>query len=338
MKEIAGIPWNGYKVISLFSGAGGSSLGYRLAGFKVLWASEFVEAARLIYRANASPRTIIGEKDIRETDPAAVMRELRIAAGDLDILDGSPPCSSFSTSGARQRGWGKEKTYSDTVQRTDDLFFEYVRFVNVMQPKVFVAENVSGLIRGAAQGYFLEILEAMQACGYRVEAKLLDAQWLGVPQRRKRLIFVGVRSDLGHYPVFPSPESDQFSLSHAINDLDPATIDPETDISSYAISKEAARLNPGTWSRKYVSLEKAVLSLPCPTITASISTRGAASVIHPAGRKFSIAELKRICSFPDDFKMSGEWGKDSERLGRAVPPIMMKKIAAAIRDGILAKL
>lgn len=205
MSEIARIKPNGLKVISTFAGGGGSSLGYRMAGFKVLWASEFIDAARDVYQANAAPGTIVDGRDIREVDPVEIMRTVGIAPGELDILDGSPPCLSFSTAGKREAGWGEVKKYSDKAQRTDDLFFEFIRFVRAIRPKVFVAENVSGLVKGTAKGYFIEILREMKACGYRVNAQLLDAQWLGVPQQRQRIIFVGVRDDLGIEPVHPKP-------------------------------------------------------------------------------------------------------------------------------------
>src|SRR5207248_5858022 len=128
-----------------------------------------------------------------------------LTAGEVDVMEGSPPCASFSTAGKRQAGWGQVRPYSDTRQRTDDLFFEFARLVRGVRPKVFVAENVSGLVKGTAKGYFKEILRALKGCGYRVEARLLDAQWLGVPQVRQRIIFVGVREDLGVGPAFPKP-------------------------------------------------------------------------------------------------------------------------------------
>jgi hypothetical protein len=216
MAEIATIEPNGFSVISTFAGCGGSSLGYRMAGFKVLWASEFVDAARTVYEANAAPGTIVDGRDIREVDPLAVLKTLGLKPGDLDVLDGSPPCASFSTAGKRDAHWGEAKKYSDKTQRTDDLFFEFVRFVRAMQPKVFVAENVSGLVKGVAKGYFLNILAAMKSCGYRVEARLLDAQWLGVPQARQRIIFVGVREDLGLAPAHPDPLPYRYSVREAI--------------------------------------------------------------------------------------------------------------------------
>jgi DNA (cytosine-5)-methyltransferase 1 len=370
MSEIARIKPNGLKVISTFAGGGGSSLGYRMAGFKVLWASEFIDAARDVYQANAAPGTIVDGRDIREVDPVEIMRTVGIAPGELDILDGSPPCLSFSTAGKREAGWGEVKKYSDKAQRTDDLFFEFIRFVRAIRPKVFVAENVSGLVKGTAKGYFIEILREMKACGYRVNAQLLDAQWLGVPQQRQRIIFVGVRDDLGIEPVHPKPLPYRYSVRDAIGGLDgrvttkrtrrslddPPTImthnrkgtqseiaiersvERETDISSQAIGREYDKLNPGEQSEKYFSLVRTDENEPCPTVTAAVNS-GIATVTHPTEkRKFSIAELKRICAFPDDAVLTGTYAQQWERLGRAVPPVMMMYIAKEIRDKILLPL
>ena len=149
MQQIARIKPNGFKAISLFAGAGGSSLGYRLSGFRMLWASEFIDAARDVYNANKAPYTIVDGRDIRDVDPSEVVEKIDMKPGEVDLLDGSPPCSSFSAIGKKYKGWGKSKKYSDRAQRTDDLFFEYVRFVRAIQPKVFVAENVAGLVKGA---------------------------------------------------------------------------------------------------------------------------------------------------------------------------------------------
>jgi tRNA (cmo5U34)-methyltransferase len=204
MKEIAALPWNGFNVVSTFSGCGGSSLGYKMAGFRVLWASEFIPAAQETYRAN-HPGTILDTRDIRQVKASDIEAAIGMSGREIDLLDGSPPCASFSTAGKREAGWGTEKKYSDTTQRTDDLFFEFARILKDLQPKTFVAENVSGLVKGSAKGYFIEILKALKECGYRVSVKVLDAQYLGVPQMRQRTIFVGVREDLGVEPRHPSP-------------------------------------------------------------------------------------------------------------------------------------
>ena len=329
MAQINAVESNGFRVASTFSGCGGSSLGYRMAGYKVIWANEFVEAAANTYRANKSHDCILDTRDIRQVEAADL-------PADLDILDGSPPCSSFSMAGKRAENWGKTKIYSDTKQRTDDLFEQYIRLVKGCQPKVFVAENVTGLVRGKAKGYFLQILDQLKSCGYQVRCKILDAQWLGVPQARQRAIFVGVRNDLGKVPSFPKPLPYRYSIAEAFDDLD-AEVEPEASIERFAIGKEWHRVGQGGKSEKYFSLVKPLSSKPSPTITANCrGTRSIASVCHPTEcRKFSIAELKRLCSFPDDFKLTGGYTQQYERLGRAVPPLMMRAIAETIKDQIL---
>jgi len=340
MEEIRALPWNGFNVISTFSGTGGSSLGYRMAGFRVLWASEFIDAARDSYRANAAPYTILDGRDIRQVTGAEILDAIDLKAGELDLLDGSPPCASFSTAGKRAAGWGKVKKYSDKAQRTDDLFFEFSRLLREIRPRTFVAENVAGLVKGVAKGYFLDILGELKACGYRVACKVLDAQWLGVPQARQRTIFVGVRDDLGLDPVHPKPLPYRYSVRDAIPEIaDGRGGGAETDISRYAIGAEWDRIQPGEQSEKYFNLVKPALYLPCPTITQTAGVLGAASVVHPLERrKFTVSELKRICAFPDDFVLTGDYSQSVERLGRAVPPVMMFHIAATVRDEILGRL
>lgn len=335
MKEIGDLEWNGLNVVSTFAGGGGSSTGYRMAGFRVLLANEFVEAARDTYAANCRPGTIVDGRDIREVTATDLLEKIGLEVGELDVFDGSPPCASFSTAGKREKGWGEVKKYSDTEQRADDLFFEYARLVEGLRPKVFVAENVSGLIKGSAKGYFLEILAALEGCGYRVEARLLDAQWLGVPQGRQRLIFIGVRDDLGIDPVFPRPLPYRYTLGDALSGVE-GPVEPESSMEGMAVGKEWSRLRLGGQSEKYFQLVRPSPFKPCPTVTASGGTRSLASVTHPhENRKFSIPELRRVCSFPDDFVLAGTYQQQWERLGRSVPPVMMSHIAATIRDEIL---
>jgi DNA (cytosine-5)-methyltransferase 1 len=372
MSEIAALPHNGYDAISTFSGCGGSSLGYKMAGFRVLYANEFIPAAQETYRANHKG-TILDTRDIRKVQPQDILDTIGKKQGELDLMDGSPPCASFSTAGKREAGWGKVKKYSDTKQRTDDLFFEFTRLLTGVQPKVFVAENVAGLVKGTAKGYFLEILAALKDCGYRVKCKVLDAQWLGVPQTRQRTIFVGVREDLGIDPMHPAPLPYRYTVRDAlpwivscrhdscglegskIYDVgqEPIrtirtptggaatrfTVESEADISRYCTGREWDKLAPGEQSDRYFNLVKAHPDKPVPTICSSHGSGGIASVTHPIEkRKFAIAELKRLCGFPDDFILTGSYAQQWERLGRAVPPVMMSHVATTVRDKILGRL
>jgi DNA (cytosine-5)-methyltransferase 1 len=368
MMEIAAIPWNGFTAASTFSGCGGSSLGYRMAGFRILYANEFIPAAQDSYRANAADYTFLDTRDIRTVQPHDILEKIGLAPGELDLFDGSPPCASFSTAGKREAGWGKVKKYSDSEQRTDDLFFEFARLLRGLQPKTFVAENVSGLVKGTAKGYFLEILRELKSCGYKVGCKVLDAQWLGVPQARQRTIFVGVRNDLSAEPSHPAPLPYRYTIKDALPWIVSAEedtggawgagdvthrpsptiraggvghlyVEAESDISKYCTGKEWGTLKEGEQSDKYFNLVRADRDKPSPTICASHGSPGIASVTHPTERrKFSIAELKRICGFPDDFKLVGTYAQQWERCGRSVPPVMMSHIAAAVRDSILKKI
>ncbi|WP_327385052.1 DNA cytosine methyltransferase [Streptomyces sp. NBC_01207] len=344
MEEIRALPWNGFTAASSFSGCGGSSLGYRLAGFRVGWASEFIPAAQDTYRANAAPHTVLDTRDIREVTGAEILAALGLAVGELDLWDGSPPCASFSTTGKGAAGWGETRKYSDAEQRTDDLFFEYARLIEELQPRTFVAENVSGLIKGAAKGYFKLILARLKAAGYRVEARLLDAARLGVPQARQRLIFVGVRDDLDASPVFPAPLPYAYTVTDAVAGLAaPAglTHDPDTGyrltFAGLTSHDEWLLLRPGQCSRKYLNLVRSHPHKPANTLIATFAPgRGPTHWSEP--RLFTLAELRRFSGFPDDFTLTGTHAQRSERIGRAVPPVMMAHIAGAVRDHVLTPL
>ncbi|MBF8186339.1 DNA cytosine methyltransferase [Nonomuraea sp. K274] len=346
MGEINAIPWNGYTAVSTFSGCGGSSLGYRMAGFRVAWASEFIPAAADTYRANASAYTQLDTRDIREVAPGDILNATGLDVGEIDLFDGSPPCASFSTAGKREAGWGQVKAYSSTKQRTDDLFFEYARLLKGLQPRTFVAENVSGLVIGKAKGYFLMILAALRDAGYKVTARLLDASWLGVPQARKRIIFVGVRNDLAADPAHPTPLPYRYTLRDAIGDLpgafDLIEHDPETGqrlpLAGYSIEPYWHELEPGKCHPKRTSLTRMAWDRPAATIVARGGGDGTATITMPdQPRYLTLAELRRIGGFPDDFELTGLYRHRWERIGRAVPPVMMAHVAATVRDEILAK-
>jgi DNA (cytosine-5)-methyltransferase 1 len=336
-----------FTVVSMFAGVGGSSTGYRLAGGKVLAINEFIEAAQKAYHVNY-PDTKIFTQDIRTLTGKYILRRLGIKPGDLDILDGSPPCSSFSVSGKREKGWGKEKKYSDKVQRTDDLFFEFARILKEIQPKVFICENVKGITIGAAKylldrelGFFdtendLSIINALKSCGYQVRYKVLNAKYYGVSQRRERTIFIGVRNNIKKEITFPVKQFPIIPVKDIFVGLTDSDIDKETDIEKYAIYNEAVKnVKPGSNSTKYFNLCKIHPDQVSFTITATSSTQSAACPIHWDNRKLSVKETIRICSFPDDYYLGETFSQKIERLGRAVPPLMMKAIAEHVYNTIL---
>lgn len=352
MKEIQELPWNGFNVVSTFSGGGGSCLGYEMAGFHVVWANEFIPEAQNTYRANH--KGFLNTQDIRKVTAEQIFKESGLAKGEIDIFDGSPPCSAFSTAGSREKKWGKVKNYSDTAQRVDDLFFEYTRLLKELQPKTFVAENVSGLVKGSAKGYFKMIFTEMKNCGYQVSARLLNAAYLGVPQRRERLIFVGVRNDLaakyGVKPVHPTPLQNTVSLAEAFEGVQN---DPHEEAQLLEIAKKYAwgqvlkklPLNPAksiqgsaVMNGSYFNLVRESMFIPCSTICQRNGMNFASGNCHPLyNRKFTIEELKRITSVPDDFILTGNFEQQWERLGRMVPPLMMKAIAETIEKEILSR-
>ena len=310
MADITALPWNGLNVISTFSGCGGTCLGYKMAGYRVLWANEFVPAAREVYKLN-HPGTILNGQDIREVAAEQVLEATGMKVGQADVLEGSPPCASFSSGGVLEAGWGKVRKYSDTAQRTDDLFWEFARLVQGIQPKVFVAENVAGLVRGVSKGYFKQIYKMLADCGYRVEARVLDAAWLGVPQSRKRIFIQGVRQDLDIAPSFPKPWPYTYTM---------AEIHPH--IHSVELANGGPRQNH----------EYRPTNRPAYTVQ-QYRPVGVRLVDDPkAHRRMTISELKPLCGFPDDFKMAGTFNRQWERLGRAVPPLMALRIAEVIQD------
>jgi DNA (cytosine-5)-methyltransferase 1 len=349
MSEIANGTPNDYKMVSTFSGCGGTCLGFKMDGYRTLWANEFIDIAAQVYRLN-HPDVIVDTQDIRNVMPARILSEIGMKAGELDVFEGSPPCASFSLSGKRAKTWGLVKTYSETKQRVDDLFWEYARILEGLQPKVFVAENVSGLVQGAAKGYFKEIFARLKDAGYKVQCRVLDASWLGVPQARKRAIFIGVRRDLSPDPAFPRPFSYQYTLRDVLPEQasmakhydrkDSLNKDAERlgfGLLSPAQIPEWVKLKPGQASTKFFNLRKSSFDKPSPTILA-VTGQPAAGATHPIEmRKFTIPELKRVCSFPDDFQLIGKYPQQWERLGRAVPPLMARVIAQTIRKEILDK-
>lgn len=321
-----------FEVVSLFAGGGGSSTGYRMAGGKVLAVNEFIPEAINTYQANW-PTTKILAGDVRKLTAEQILDAIGRQAGELDILDGSPPCSAFSTAGSREKGWGKTKKYSDAAQsNVEDLFFEYIRILRGVQPKVFIAENVSGLAKGTAKGYLNEIMRELRASGYQVSCRILDAKWLSVPQSRQRTIFVGVRNDLWK-PIYdgklhPNPHASMVTLKKAFEGLGFSDADRiDTDITRYATYKELIKLPLGGQSAKYFQLTKANPNAVAGCITATTGSIGAAACRHWDNRAFTVSEVKRIMSIPDDYILTGNYQKQVERLGRMVAPFMMKAVA-----------
>ena len=248
---------NRFSVISCFAGGGGSSTGYRLAGGKVLLINEFVEEAIASYKQNYTDTKILVD-DIKKYTGEDFLSLANIKKGELDILDGSPPCSAFSVSGKREKGWAgyvKDtrksyfdengdivhegeivvqdgvKKYSDNkVQEgIEDLFLEFVRIAKDIQPKVIIAENVKGITMGEAKGKLVEFINAFEEIGYEVTYQVMNAADYGTAQNRERTIFVCIRQDvfdsidmnvLTMNRVFPERTSDKIPMESALSGIE----------------------------------------------------------------------------------------------------------------------
>ncbi len=185
---------NGKKVFSCFSCGGGSTMGYKLAGYEVIGNVEIDKKMMSIYKLNHNPKYSY-LMDIREF---AKLENLPDELYNLDILDGSPPCSSFSVAGKREKDWSKEKVFREGQQKQtlDDLFFYFIDVAEKLKPKIIIAENVLGLIKGNAKGYVNEIIKRLKEINYNVQLFCLNSAYMGVPQKRKRVFFCCCRNDL----------------------------------------------------------------------------------------------------------------------------------------------
>lgn len=195
LSDLANVPKNGMKVFSCFSCGGGSSMGYKLAGYDVIGNVKIDPRVMEVYRKNNHPKYtyLMDVRDFLKIQDADLPEELF----HLDILDGSPPCSVFSTAGEREKGWNKEKVFREgqAKQKLDDLFFYFIQIAEKLKPRVVIAENVSGLLKGNAKGYVNEIFKAFNAAGYKTQLFLLNAAFMGVPQKRERCFFIAQRKD-----------------------------------------------------------------------------------------------------------------------------------------------
>ena len=358
-----------FNVLSTFAGGGGSSTGYRLAGAKILAVNEFVEEAQNTYRENY-PDTVIVPGDIKKLTGTYLMEQAGVKVGELDILDGSPPCSAFSMAGSISHGGGnthadafnKTKQYSDIkgVENVEDLFFEFLRVAKDIKPKVIIGENVEGLTMGEAKEYFHKIQNTFEDIGYLIVANVLDSSYFGVPQSRKRCFFIGVREDVAEkvginfmtmYQLYPDKNDFRTTLGEAINDV----VNDDKEELDYLFDKISPERAVGKTLMKmpkdpdkvltgmdyhdkghHFNLKRSSLRKPCPTITAMGNLAGVAGTCHPLeDRKFTIKELKRIMSLPEDFKLTGKHKQQSERIGRMVPPLMMKALAESVYNKVL---
>lgn len=290
-----------------------------MAGYHELLAVEWDDNAVETFRLNF-PGVPVYHGDIAKLSADECLRLAGIAPGELDVLDGSPPCQGFSTAGKRNMDDDRNQ-----------LFREYVRLLRGLRPKVFVMENVSGLVKGKMKLIFAEIMRELKASGYRVSCRLMNAMYFNVPQSRQRLIFIGVRDDLAIEPSHPGAESRPVTVREAFDGLIGSGDCPGM---SEQYKRYWQRAAPGevvgkqethrrlSWSRPSYVLQKAA---------------GYGGVYHPdEPRPLSTQERRRLGSFPDGFRFTG-WNAAIERIGNSVPPLFMRSIAGHIRRVILSR-
>ena len=219
-----------FNYITFFSGGGGSSCGYKLAGGDVRFVNEFQQVAMNDYLANfpKTPHHICG--DIKDVTGKQIMEMTGLKVGELDLLDGSPPCPPFSMSGTKQKGWGKEKTaYGMKQKNIEDLTWEQIRITGEMKPKVVVCENVKGLTMEYASEHLARMVNDFESHGYTTVYKVLKGHQHGVPQKRERVFIVSIRNDVLDAidmpfmcvagEVFPNPEKEFVDIRGAIEDI-----------------------------------------------------------------------------------------------------------------------
>jgi DNA (cytosine-5)-methyltransferase 1 len=320
-------------VVSLFAGCGGSSLGYSMAGYREVLAVEWDDHAAGVFRLNF-PDVPLHHGDIADVDPAI----LGLAPGELDVLDGSPPCQGFSTFGRRQ-----------IDDPRNQLFRQFTRLLTAWQPRAFVMENVSGLVKGDMRTLFAEILSELKVTdpGYRVRARLVDCRYLGIPQMRRRMVFIGTRADLEIDPPHPSPLTRPVTVREAWADLDgPGMYDTPRGkgvlvarITVPGKTGSSALASRGGKAAHY-SCVRLAWDRPANTIVKDVRPGTGSGYLHPAEDRFcGIRELARLQSFPDEFDWGdGTYKQIHARIGNSVPPLMMRAVAAEIRDHVLRPL
>jgi DNA (cytosine-5)-methyltransferase 1 len=315
---------NGLKVFGTFICGGGSTMGYKLAGFEHLGGVEIDPEVADVYKTNHNPKYLFVE-DIRGF---ADRKEFPEDLYKLDILDGSPPCSSFSMAGNREKDWGKTKVFREgqAEQRLDDLFFDYIRLAKKLQPKVVIAENVKGLIQGNAKAYVHRIKKEFEDAGYKVQLFLLNAASMGVPQKRERVFFICQRNDLN----FPKLELNFKEQAIPFKYVDEGTVNRKPireGIKEYykitPMGKCVSSVHPkGMYFGTYKQHPEMVSN------TCIADSGGGIMLHHIEDGYLTDNEYKIIGTYPLDYNFKKIEPK--YLIGMSVPPVMTAQIATEI--------
>jgi DNA (cytosine-5)-methyltransferase 1 len=332
------------KVFSCFACGGGSTMGYKLAGFDVLGCNEIDPKMIEAYKANHNPKYAY----LEPIQTFKLRDDLPQELYELDILDGSPPCSSFSMAGNREKDWGKEKKFREgqAEQILDNLFFDFIDLAKKLQPKVVIAENVKGLLLGNAREYVRRIYREFDLAGYYVQHWLLDASKMGVPQRRERVFFVAMRKDLAEpfmkqvdlFTVAPELilEFNERSITYGEIKEEEGRKASELYFERWKHRKDSdnnfgditERLNGSgsCFSDVFAKGNKVM-----PTITAKGGIYD-----FESGNYVSDNSFMKSGSYPLDYDFKGN--KVSYLIGMSVPPVMTAQIAKQVYEQWLSKI
>lgn len=317
-----GINNNGLNVFGTFICGGGSTMGYKLAGYNHLGGVEIDKPITDVYKVNHNPLLLYHE-DIRDfIKRDAYPDELY----NLDILDGSPPCSTFSMAGSREKAWGKKKKFREGQkhQILDDLFFEFIKLTGKLKPKVVVAENVKGMIQGNARAYVNEVINKFKEAGYNVQLFLLNAASMGVPQKRERVFFICSRKDLRFNKLKLDFKEESILFKTVDNGSTGKEITGE-QLKYWNKCKPGDSLSKSHPNGNYFGSIKVSRNKVCNTIVAS---EGSPLLHSERPMVLSDDSLKKIGSYPLDYNFKKT--KPKYLIGMSVPPVMMAQIAHQI--------
>jgi len=332
------------KVFSCFSCGGGSSMGYKLSGFDVIGCNEIDPKMMDTYIRNHHPKFSF----LESIETFKTRQDLPDELFDLDILDGSPPCSSFSMAGNREKDWGKEKKFREgqAEQVLDNLFFDFIDLAEKLRPKVVIAENVTGLLLGAAFEYVRKIYNAFDKAGYTCQHWKLDASDMGVPQQRQRVFFVCLRKDLADQFM---EQVDLFSVKPMIDMEFTGRKIPFSEIEEHGATEGDGKLYPSVhemWKRTIVggqmirnSGAQAISHYkldPTKVLYTIIGQDGAGAYHHELPRTLTKSEYCKAGTFPMDYDFMEN--KTKYMVGMSVPPVMMARVADRVWDYWLSQI
>lgn len=333
------IKYHGCKVFGTFICGGGSSMGYKLAGYNHIGGVEVDPKVAETYKINHHPEYLY-VMDIREFNK---LQDLPEELYNLDILDGSPPCTTFSTAGKREKTWGKTKKFAEGQkdQVLDDLVFVYCDTIIKLRPKCFVLENVSGLIKGNAKSYAKRIVEKMNANGYEVQVFLLNAALMGVPQSRERVFFIGHKKeyklprlvlDFKEEPITFGNCVDHGGVHPRLNAREKRCFDARK-YGDKDFSDVVTRLDGKTNS--YFNSRFLYEDKVCGTL-ASRDAQNRQFYHFDRPWKINDKEMLTVSTFPQDYLIPTK--NIGFFLGMSVPPVMMAQISNQIYIQWLSKI